>query len=252
MIKRDDLVALIDAYLVSSSFNDYAPNGLQVEGKSDIQRICTAVSASESVIDQAIKWKADALLVHHGYFWRGETSVIAGMKRKRIGKLLSNNLNLLAYHLPLDCHPVLGNNACIAKRLGITNSTKHKAGNTPDLLWAGALPSALSAENLEDRLKDVFNRAPLHLAGSREHIQKIAWCSGAAQDFIEDAYRLGADAYISGEVSERTYYQAQELGIHYFACGHHATERYGVEALGNWLGEKLDVEHHFVDSDNPV
>jgi dinuclear metal center YbgI/SA1388 family protein len=252
VIQRDDLVIFIDEYLTCAVFKDYAPNGLQIEGKSEIQRICTAVTASEEVITQAIDYKADALLVHHGYFWRGENPVITGMKRQRIGKLIAHDINLLAYHLPLDCHPILGNNACIAKRLEITNFTKHKAGNTPDLLWIGALSTPTSAEHLASKLNDIFKRAPLHLPGSEGQIQQIAWCSGAAQDYIEDAHRLGANAYISGEVSERTYYQAQELGIHYFACGHHATEREGINALGTWLSTELNLEHHFLDSDNPI
>lgn len=252
MIQRDELTAFLDDYLACASFNDYAPNGMQVEGKPEIHRICTAVTASQDMITQANQLKADALLVHHGYFWRGEDPVLTGMKRQRVGSIMRHDLNLLAYHLPLDCHQDIGNNACIGRLLAVQDITRHMAGKTSNLLWSGQLESSVSPAALNDQLSHLFQRKPLHVAGHTKKIKRIAWCSGGAQDFIVDAHRLGVDAYLSGEISERTYYQAQELGIHYYACGHHATERFGVQALGELLSERFGLIHQFLDTDNPV
>ncbi|CEG56349.1 Nif3-like dinuclear metal center hexameric protein [Legionella fallonii] len=252
MIRRRDLSNYLHDFLNCASYNDYAPNGLQVEGEEQIQRICTAVTASEDVISRAVAWQADTLLVHHGYFWRGEESVITGMKRQRIGKLLQNNLNLFAYHLPLDCHVELGNNACLAKLLPINSFKTHKINKMDNLLWSGTLTQPMQGTLLADFLEKTFALRPVHIAGNDKIISSIAWCTGAAQDYIEDAWKLGVDAYLSGEVSERTYYQAKELGIHYYSCGHHATERYGIQALGEYLASYFKLEHLFLDSDNPI
>ncbi|CAM2792976.1 putative NIF3-like protein 1 [Legionella steigerwaltii] len=252
MITKEELSLYLHQLLECDRYNDYAPNGMQVEGKEQIIRICTAVTASEDAISQAIAWRADALLVHHGYFWRGEASMIIGMKRQRIYKLLCNELNLFAYHLPLDCHPDLGNNACLAKLLDVDLVHMHRAGNTDNLLWSGKLTQTMKPTEFTEYLAKKLQRDPLFVAGNEKPVTHIAWCSGGAQDFIEDAYRLGVDAYISGEISERTYYQAKELGIHYYSCGHHATERYGIQALGNHLASQFELEHLFIDSDNPI
>lgn len=251
-MKRVILEQYLNELLNCSVYQDYAPNGLQIEGKDQIKRICTAVTASAEVIAEAVTLDADALLVHHGYFWRGEDPVLKGMKRQRIAQLLKHNISLFAYHLPLDTHPELGNNANLAKNLSLSSVKTHKAGSTEGLLWSGLLPESMSGKQLELLLEKQFSRKPLHIAGTDKSIQSIALCSGAAQDFIEEAKALGVDAYLSGEVSERTYYQAQELGIHYYACGHHATERYGIEALGIHLQEVFKLEHVFIDSNNPV
>lgn len=252
MISRDELGIYLSDYLDCNDFTDYAPNGLQVEGKDTIRRICTAVTASEAIIKQAADLQADALLTHHGFFWRGENPALTGMKRKRISQLIIHNINLFAYHLPLDCHPVLGNNACLASILGVNEVKMHPANKTPNLLWSGTLNQPLSAISLIDLISQKLERVPLHVSGTDKPIHRIAWCSGAAQDFIEEAFELGVDAYLSGEISERTYYQAQELGLHYFSCGHHASERYGIQALGLHLSKNFALEHHFIDSDNPV
>lgn len=249
---RDELVSYLHELLACNDFDDYAPNGMQIEGEKHIKKICTAVTASLDAVSQAVALQADALLVHHGYFWRGETPVITGMKRERIARLIENNITLLAYHLPLDCHAELGNNACIARLLNCNSIKKHKMGKNRDLLWSGYLTKTISAKKFQTQLQGKFDREPLYIQGSEKPIHRVAWCSGAAQDYIEEASNLGVDAYISGEVSERTFYQAQELGIHYFACGHHATERYGIQALGNHLAAKFDLECHFIDSSNPV
>lgn len=252
MITRNELSFYLHEFLNCAQYNDYAPNGLQVEGEEKIKRICTAVTASEEVISQAVAWQADALLVHHGYFWRGEDQVITGMKRQRIGKLLSNNINLFAYHLPLDCHLELGNNACLAKLLLLESVQMHKAGNTQNLLWSGKLPNPMKSQLFTEFLEKIFGRKPLHIAGNDKMITSLAWCSGAAQNFIVEADRLGVDAYLSGEVSERTYYEAKELGIQYYSCGHHATERYGIQSLGEYLSNYFELEHLFIDSKNPI
>jgi dinuclear metal center YbgI/SA1388 family protein len=252
MMERSALLDYIKTYLHVDMFKDYAPNGLQVEGRANIRRIRTAVTASEAVIEQACLDDADALLVHHGYFWRGEAPEVCGMKRRRLGRLLQHDLNLLAYHLPIDCHPELGNNACMARRLGLVDIKMHMASNTPDLLWTGNLPKPLTASALTTELARLYQRVPQCVSGTEKSIQHVAFCTGAAQDFIEHAAALGVDAYLSGEISERTYYQAHELGLHYFACGHHATERDGVRALGEHLAHRFGLEHAFIDSDNPI
>lgn len=252
MIQRDELTAFLDDYLACALFNDYSPNGMQIEGKSEIRRICTAVTACHDIIQRANHLKADALLVHHGYFWRGEAPVLTGMMRQRVGSIISHDLNLFAYHLPLDCHQDIGNNACIGRLLDVHDRSSHAVNKIPDILWSGSFQSSVDSSALMQQLTHLLNRQPLHVSGSNKKIKRIAWCSGSAQDFIVDAHRLGVDAYISGEVSERTYYQAQELGIHYFACGHHATERFGIQALGRLLSERFALTHAFLDSDNPV
>jgi len=252
VITRIELAAYLRNLLACDSFTDYAPNGLQVEGKASIAVICTAVTASADAIREAIRLKADALLVHHGYFWRGEAAEIVGMKYARIADLVRSDMNLFAYHLPLDCHPEFGNNACLGRLFGVSSPLTHRAGNTPDLLWSGLLENALSADSLSQLLTEKLGRAPLVVSGHERPIQSIAWCSGGAQDFITEAHGLGVDAYLSGEISERTFYQAKELGITYFSCGHHATERYGIQALGQHLANRFAVTHHFIDSDNPV
>lgn len=250
---RDELTAYLHDYLACAGFSDYAPNGLQIEGRSTIKTICTAVTASEKVIREAAAKGAEALLVHHGYFWRGEEPIITSMKRHRIGQLLAHDINLYAYHLPLDCHPILGNNACLGAMLEAHSIEKHSIGKVNNLLWSGALSTALKPAELSAHITQKLKRTPFHVSGGQaKTIKRIAWCTGAAQDYIEDAHRLGVDAYLSGEISERTYYQAQELGIDYFACGHHATERYGIQALGKHLSECFKLTHEFIDSDNPI
>ncbi len=252
MILRDTLVTDLDHYLAAQSIPDYAPNGLQIEGRPEIRKLCTAVSISQSVIQAAIQWQADAILVHHGFFWRGERAVLTGVRRQRIGDLLGQNLNLFAYHLPLDLHHVVGNNACLAKRLPVTNLSQHDLEKLSKGLWAGDLIQPATPQGLNTLLQQVFSQAPIHITAERPQIHRIAWCTGAAQDFLEDAQRLGVDAYISGEVSERTYDLAQELNIHYYACGHHATERYGVQALAEHLTQEFGIEHRFIETDNPI
>ena len=242
----------IGCELQVARFRDYCPNGVQVEGRSEVRRLATAVTASYAVLQAATAWGADALLVHHGYFWRGEDPRLVGIKRARIATLIAHEINLLAYHLPLDCHLTLGNNACVAKLLNIQTPLSHPAGQVDHLIWSGVLPAPVSVGEMTKQLTTIFQQPPIHIASTSAQIHRVAWCTGGAQDYIELAKTLGADAYISGEISERTYHQAKELGIHYFACGHHATERYGIQALGHHLSQHFSLTHHFIDEDNPI
>lgn len=246
------LVSILNDLLQAPQFKDYVPNGLQVSGREQIKRVATAVTADIASIEQAIDWQADVLLVHHGYFWKGEEPVITGIKKKRLQLLLNHDINLLGYHLPLDCHQTLGNNAQLAKLLNVESIQTHDASGQPNLLWQGKLSKAYSVDEFNQFLTEIFQRSPQHCPADNTNIQTLAWCSGAAQDVIEQAVALGVDAFISGEVSERTFYQAKEYDIHYFGCGHHATERYGVQALGQYLAENYQLTHQFFDSNNPI
>jgi len=251
-VLRSELEQYLDGLLKPGLFRDYCPNGLQVEGQSEVKKIATGVTASQKFLDAAVAAGADTLLVHHGYFWRGEDERVIGMKQRRLKTLLKHDMNLLAYHLPLDAHPEFGNNAQLAKRLDITISGPLERGNpTAPGNW-GQLDGPLSAKAFSTRISKALQRAPLHIAGSSRPIQTVAFCTGAAQDFISKAAELGADAYLSGEISERTVHEAEELGIHYFACGHHATERYGAMSLGEHLKERFGLEVVFLDVENPV
>ncbi|WP_133408621.1 Nif3-like dinuclear metal center hexameric protein [Parashewanella tropica] len=248
---RDELVKYLDDYLQTFKFKDYAPNGLQVEGKNNISNIVTGVTASQALIDAAIEVNADAILVHHGYFWKGEPQVITGMKQKRIKALLINDINLMGYHLPVDAHHQVGNNVQLGKKLGIHNIQVVESVSQ-DLLWQGELSKAISASEFKNQLTQTLGREALHIGDVKQVIKSIAWCTGGAQDYIDTAAQLGVDAYISGEVSERTFHSAVEQGIHYFAAGHHATERFGIQALGEHLANQFDLKHQFIDIPNPV
>lgn len=252
MAKRDDIIQLLNGWLEPEKFKDYCPNGLQVEGCGDVHRIVTGVTASQAFLDQAVAAGADMVLVHHGYFWRGEDPRILGIRRRRLATLFAHELNLVAYHLPLDAHPVMGNNIQLAHVLDFSEAKPAGEAGESGLLWTGTLESPLSPEALAERIGERLNRMPLHVGGGSAEIRTLAWCTGAAQGFIEQAVGLGVDAYISGEISEPTVHSARECGIHYYAAGHHATERYGVQALGAKLQETLDIEHLFIDVPNPV
>lgn len=247
-----DLVKHCDITLEAARFKDYCPNGLQVEGRESVTRLATAVTANQSVLDAAVAWEADALLVHHGYFWRGESAEIVGMKRRRLGTLLTADMSLLAYHLPLDAHPVLGNNAQWGQRMGL-HKLEMLDGDDPQAVGnVGALHAPASLEELTVRIRALTGREPLVIAGPVEQVERVAWCTGAAQGYIDKAAAAGAQLYISGEISEPTVHAARELGIAYMAAGHHATERYGVQALGASLAETFGLQWTFIDCDNPV
>jgi dinuclear metal center YbgI/SA1388 family protein len=252
MIKRDAMLAALDAQLKPLVFKDYCPNGLQVEGREQIRRVITGVTACQALLDAALVEEADAVLVHHGYFWRGEDERVRGIKRQRLQTLLRHDLNLFAYHLPLDVHPTLGNNAALARRLGLSISGGLEPDNPLSIGLQGTLPEVMTAAELASHLEERLGREVLHIGDPTDEIETLAWCTGAAQGYIDKAQALGVDAYLSGEISEPTVHFARETGIHYFACGHHATERYGVQALGDWLALEYGVEHVFIDIDNPV
>lgn len=251
MIVRDDLITYLDNFLDCKRYKDYAPNGLQVEGRFKVEKIQTSVTASKDAILHAINQKADAILVHHGYFWKGESSIIAGIKKERVKLLLDNNINLLAYHLPLDCNQELGNNISLCKRLGLMAIKSHEIDNV-SLLWSGELEKALSLDNFAKHIEKVLARKPTVISANNNKIKRIALCTGAAQDLITRAANLGFDTFISGEISERTYYEAKELGINYLACGHHATEMDGIKLLGEHLASKFSLQTEFFDAKNPI
>ena len=225
---------------------------MQVEGTEEIHRIVTGVTASQALIDAAVERGADALLVHRGYFWRGENPVICGMKRARLGLLLKHNINLLAYHLPLDAHPDYGNNIGLARALGFSNAEPVEDFAEPGLLWRSTLEEPLSAQTLLERLRTKLARVPTYISGGDQFISSVAWCTGGAQQYIDAAADCGADAFITGEVSEQTAHTARERGIHFYAAGHHATERYGAKAMAEHLPLKFSVQAEFVDIDNPA
>ncbi|PKO90938.1 MAG: Nif3-like dinuclear metal center hexameric protein [Betaproteobacteria bacterium HGW-Betaproteobacteria-1] len=230
-------------------FHDYCPNGLQVEGRREVSNIVTGVTASMALLQAAQQAGADMVLVHHGYFWRNEDPRIIGIKHKRIRFLLEHQLNLVAYHLPLDAHPVLGNNVQLGLRLGL--QVEGSAGEQ-SLVLHGTLPHAETLDSFQQRLGALLQRQPLVVSGSAREVQRVAWCTGAAQQHLETAIELGVDVFISGEVSEQTVHLARESGVAYIAAGHHATERYGVQALGRHLAEQFGLKHQFIDIDNPV
>lgn len=250
-VDRNVIVQFLADELKTSAIQDYCPNGLQVEGAARISTIVSGVTASQALIDMAVELKADALLVHHGYFWRGENAVITGLKRNRIKQLLAHDINLLVYHLPLDMHPDVGNNAQLGKVLGLTPTGRF---GEHGLGWLGTLPDprVSTAGQLADYVEKVLGRKPLLVGDPFLPVSTIGWCSGAAQDMIADAVNAGAGIYLSGEISEQTVHEAREYDIAYLACGHHATERYGIQALGNLLVEKYGVRHTFIDIDNPA
>ena len=251
MTSLNDIAIYANRYLEIEHFKDYSPNGLQVESTRPIRRLISGVTASQALIDAAIEDEGDALLVHHGYFWRNEAATISGMKARRLRTLLSRDIGLLAYHIPLDAHDTVGNNVQLAKRLGISLSGCFGDFNGVPLARHGTLPPC-SADALARNIERILSRPPQLIAGGGASIKTVGLCTGAAQDYIEDAVRLGLDAYISGEISERTVHIAKEEGIHYYAAGHHATERYGVQALGEHLAEHFRIAHRYIEIDNPV
>lgn len=253
MIDRDQLVKFLNNELQSEKIRDYCPNGLQVEGKVNISRIVTGVTASQALLDAAVAVNADAILVHHGYFWKNETAQVTGIKKKRLQTLLCHDINLLAYHLPLDVHPTLGNNAQLGLLLNAENITAVAAVEPNGVLMQGELAAGLSAEHIAQQLENTLGRKVLlHAIDNSAAVSKLAWCTGGGQGYIEQAAAAGAQLFISGEVSEQTIHLSRELGIHFIAAGHHATERYGVKALGEFIARQLGLEVQFIDIDNPA
>lgn len=252
-MKTSDLSLFLMQFLQVERFNDYCPNGLQVEGKPEIKKIVTGVTASYALLQAAHAENADAILVHHGYFWRGESQAITSIKKRRIQFLLQHDINLFAYHLPLDAHSDIGNNVMLAKQLGLTiTSWLSIDKNMPNMLAIVELNQSIPLHHIVKNVHLKLNRTPEVIGDLNQPVKKIAICTGAAQGFIEQAALAGADCYISGEISEQTVHVAREMGLSYIAAGHHATERYGIQALGEFLAHQFDLNHTFIDCDNPA
>lgn len=252
-MRLTELVAYTDRLLAVEQFNDYCPNGLQVQGRAEVQTLVGGVTACQALLEAAVERQADAILVHHGYFWKGENPRVVGMKQRRLATLLRHDLSLIAYHLPLDAHPELGNNAQLARVLDLTvTGTVGGTHRTPGLVMWGDLAQPLPGADFAAMLAARLGRAPLHIAGNARPIRRLAWCTGGGQSLIELALTADVDGFLTGEASEQTVHIAREQGIHFFAAGHHATERYGIPALGAHLAAQYPLRFTFVDIDNPV
>jgi dinuclear metal center YbgI/SA1388 family protein len=248
-IERDTLLAHLDTCLDANRFRDYGPNGLQVEGKAQIRHLVTGVTASLALIEQAIAAHADAVLVHHGLFWRGQEGRVTGWMKQRLQKLLAHDISLLAYHLPLDAHPELGNNAQWGQRLGLLADGRFWEQN---LGFIGPAPDGLTMASLVQQVHTSMGRIPTVMAGDGRPLKRVAWCSGGAQSAFEAAIAAGADVFLTGEMSEPQAHYARETGVAFVACGHHASERYGVQALGQHVAETFGIAHSYIEVDNPA
>jgi dinuclear metal center YbgI/SA1388 family protein len=246
---RDELRGYLDGLLEVERYKDYCPNGLQVEGSADIRHVVCGVTASQALIDDAIARGADTLLVHHGWFWTSEDGRVTGYRRQRMASLLAANLNLFAYHLPLDAHPDLGNNARLGARLGWTATGRF---GEQGIGFLAVLPTPTFANEIAWLVSQRLGREPMLIGDPERLVRRVAWCSGGAQSYFEAALASGADLFISGEISEQTVHLARESGMAYLAAGHHATERYGVQALGEHLVDRFGLQAEFIDIDNPV
>ncbi|HSI95840.1 MAG: Nif3-like dinuclear metal center hexameric protein [Methylophilaceae bacterium] len=248
-MKLSELIDYTGQLLQVDRFRDYSPNGLQVEGRPEINVIVSGVTASMALLERAAELKADLVLVHHGYFWKGEDARVTGIRRTRLKFLLERDISLAGYHLPLDAHPELGNNARLANLLGF------EVGGwfgEQSIAMYGELKQPTTLAELGKLISARLSREPMLVGDVDKYIKRIAWCTGAAQDYLELATTMGVDAFLTGEVSERTVHLARESGVAFIAAGHHATERYGVQALGEHLAQRFGISHHFVDIDNPV
>ena len=240
----------LDELLEVARLRDYCPNGLQVEGREEVSRVLCGVTASQALLDAAVAGDYDAVLVHHGYFWRGEEGRIAGMRKRRLSTLLKNDISLLAYHLPLDVHPQLGNNAQLAAIMGWVGEGRFAE---QDLGWIGRPETVgMSASDVAAAIAVRLGREPLLVGDAERKVKRIAWCTGGAQGYFEQAVQAGADLYVSGEISEQTTHVARESGVPYIAAGHHATERYGPMAMAIYLSDSLGLQATFLDLPNPV
>ena len=250
-MQRREFNQLLNTLLKPETINDFCPNGLQVEGKDEIRTIVTGVTASQALIDAAIEKNADAILVHHGYFWKGESQPITGMKKRRVAALLAKDINLFAYHLPLDIHPEMGNNAQLAQLLDIEIEAGLEPTNN-SVAMKGRLKTPLTGSEFAKKISQVLKREPLTSLVRTDKIETIALCTGGGQGYIDLAAEQGIDAYLTGEASEQTIHSSREQNIDFFAAGHHATERYGIKALGEYLAKQHGFDVTFIDIDNPV
>jgi dinuclear metal center YbgI/SA1388 family protein len=251
MASIQDIEAYVHSELAVAQFKDYGPNGLQVEGQGEVLKLVSGVTASLALIEAAVDAGANALLVHHGLFWRGHDGRLTGWLKRRVQALMAHGVHLLAYHLPLDAHPSLGNNAQLGRLLGVDAEPKSRFGDQ-SLGWLGQWAQPLSLPALGDRLSRALGREPLLVPGDGRPLRQVAWCTGGAQGYFEAAVAAGADVFITGEISEPQAHWARETGVAFVACGHHASERYGVQALGEHLAQHFGLQHQFIDIDNPA
>ena len=249
MAERVEIEACLGELLRPEEFKDYGPNGLQVEGRRDVAFIASGVTASLAFIDAAIAAGADTLLVHHGLFWRGHDGRLTGWLRERVARLLANDINLFAYHLPLDAHAELGNNAQLGRRLGLTADARF---GDQQLGFIGPAAGLVSLSALVDAVATVLSRTPLVVPGDGRPLRRIAWCTGGAQGWFEAAVAAGADVYLTGEISEPQAHVARETGVAFIACGHHASERFGAPAVAAWVANRFGLQHRFIEIDNPA
>ncbi len=248
-MQRDELENYLNQLLSISCFHDYCPNGVQVEGRDQIRTIVSGVTASIDLLQAAVAMHADAVLVHHGYFWRGEDRTLRGIRHRRVALLMKHEISLLAYHLPLDAHPELGNNAQLGQKLHFLTIGRFGEQN---IALHGQLVHDISLEELGEKVSSALARKPLIIGNPAKPIHRVAWCSGAAQNYFEEAIRLGVDVFITGEISEQNVHAARESGVAFISAGHHATERFGVQALGEHIAQQFGIKHQFIDLDNPV
>jgi dinuclear metal center YbgI/SA1388 family protein len=249
MASRAQLESYLGSLLAADRFKDYGPNGLQVEGKPEVRKLVSGVTASLEFIDAGIAAGADALLVHHGLFWRGQDGRLTGWLKARVERLMVSGVNLFAYHLPLDAHAELGNNAQLGLRLGLTADARF---GEQDLGFIGLSARPLYADELGATVASALQRAPVVVRGDGRPLKRIAWCTGGAQGYFEAAIAAGADAFITGEISEPQAHIARETGVAFLACGHHATERYGAPAVAAHVAAQLGLEHEFIEINNPA
>ena len=250
--QRSALLAAFNAEMQPERFKDYGPNGLQVEGRATIGKLVSGVTASRALIDAAIEAGADAIFVHHGLFWRGQDGTVTGWMKERLKRLLAHDINLFAYHLPLDAHPTLGNNAQLGQRLGLKAERHFGDQDLGFLGRRGDGEAFADADALRGLLEHTLNRPVVQVGAAQAAINTVAWCTGGAQGYFESAIAAGAQAYITGEISEPQAHRARECGVAYYACGHHATERYGAPAMAAHVAAQLVIAHTFIDIDNPA
>lgn len=249
MAARSEVESYLNQLLTPERFKDYGPNGLQVEGRGEVHKVVSGVTASLALINAAIAAGADTILVHHGLFWRGQDGRLTSWLKARVQRLMAAEVNLFAYHLPLDAHPELGNNARLAAELGLRADAR--CGDQ-DMVFSGPAGELISLDRLQARIAERLRRAPLAVPGDGRPLRRIAWCTGGAQGYFEAAIAAGADAFLTGEISEPQAHLARETGVAFLACGHHATERYGAPAVGARLAEALGLAHEFIEIDNPA
>jgi dinuclear metal center YbgI/SA1388 family protein len=251
-VSRADLLTSFDALLQPAQFRDYGPNGLQVEGKAEVRKIVSGVTASLALIDAAIAAEADAIFVHHGLFWRGQDGRVTGWMKQRLARLLAHDINLFAYHLPLDAHPELGNNAQLALRLGVALYDDARGRFGEQSLGFMGERTLSTAAALADHVQHALGRTVTLVGEAERPVQRVALCTGGAQSYFEAAIAAGADVFVTGEISEPQAHYARECGVAYIACGHHASERYGAPAVAGQVAQQLGLAHEFIDIPNPA